>query len=170
MAEAVGVSKSTVQRIWTAFHLQPHRQKHFQLSTDPFFTEKVRDVGLYLNPPDHALVLCVDEKSQIQALERTQPLLPLGLGHVEGVTHGCIRHGTTTYSSWLNQVEIWFNIITRKAIRRGSFASVTQLKERILHFTDHYNPGARPFLWTATADSILHKIQRLCMAISGTQH
>ena len=245
MAEAVGVSKATVQRIWTAFGIQPHRQKHFQLSTDPFFVEKVRDiVGLYLHPPDHALVLCVDEKSQIQALERTQPLLPLGLGHVEGVTHGYTRHGTTTlfaaldvatgqvlaqckprhrhqeflgflkhidanvppdldvhlvvdnysthkharvrrwlaarpryhlhftptYSSWLNQVEIWFHIITQKAIRRGSFTSVTQLKERILRFTDHYNPGARPFLWTATADSILHKIQRLCMTISETEH
>ncbi len=97
MADATGVSKSTVQRVWTAFHLQPHRQKHFQLSTDPFFVEKVRDiVGLYLNPPDHAMVLCVDEKSQTQALERTQPLLPLGLGYVEGVTHGYIRHGTTT--------------------------------------------------------------------------
>ena len=245
MADATGVSKSTVQRVWTAFHLQPHRQKHFQLSTDPFFVEKVRDiVGLYLNPPDHALVLCVDEKSQIQALERTQPLLPLGLGYVEGVTHGYIRHGTTTlfaaldvatgrvlaqckprhrhqeflgflkhidanvppdldvhlvvdncgthkharvkrwlaarpryhlhftptYASWLNQVEIWFHIITQQALRRGSFASVTQLKAKIRRFTDHYNPGARPFLWTATADSILHKIQRLSMAISRTQH
>ena len=97
MAEATGVSKSTVQRIWTAFNRQPHRQKHFQLSTDPFFAEKVRDiVGLYLHPPDHAMVLCVDEKSQIQALERTQPLLSLGLGYVEGVTHGYTRHGTTT--------------------------------------------------------------------------
>ena len=243
MAEAVGVSKSTVQCLWTAFHLQPHRQKHFQLSTDPFFTEKVRDiVSLYLNSPDHAMVLCVAEKSQIQALERTQPLLPLG--HVEGVTHGCIRHGTTTlfvaldvatgrvfaqwrprhrhqeflgflqhidanvppdldvhlvvnnysthkharvqhwladrpryhlhftptYASWLNQVEIWCHIITQKAIRRGSFASVTQLKEKIRRFTDHYNPGARPFLWIATADSILYKIQRLCTYILGMQH
>ena len=97
MAEATGVSKSTVQRLWTAFHIQPHRQKHFPLSTDPFFVEKVRDiVGLYLHPLDHAMVLCVDEKSQTQALERTQPLLPLGLGYVEGVTHGYIRHGTTT--------------------------------------------------------------------------
>ena len=76
---------------------QPHRQKHFKLSTDPFFVEKVHDiVGLYLNPPDNAMVLCVDEKGQTQALERTQPLLPLGLGYVEGVTHGYIRHGTTT--------------------------------------------------------------------------
>ncbi len=189
------------------------------------------------------MVLCVDEKSQIQALERTQPLLPLGLGYVEGVTHGYLHHGTTTlvaaldvatgqglaqckprhrhqeflgflrhidanvppdldvhlvvdnygthkharvqrwlaaqpryhlhfiptYASWLNQVEIWFHIITQKAIRRGSFASVAQLKAKIRRFADHYNPDARPFLWTATADSILHKIQRLCMAISGTQ-
>ena len=97
MADATGISKSTVHRVWTAFNIQPHRQKHFKLSTDPFFAEKVRDiVGLYLNPPEGAMVLCVDEKSQTQALERTQPLLPLGLGYVEGVTHGYIRHGTTT--------------------------------------------------------------------------
>ena len=79
-------------------------------------------------------------------------------------------HFTPTYASWLNQVEIWFHLITQKAIRRGSFASVTQLKEKIRHFTDHYNPGAQPFVWTATADSILHKIRKLCMAISGTEH
>lgn len=245
MADTTGLSKSTVQRAWSTFGIQPHRQKHFKLSTDPFFVEKVHDiVGLYLNPPDHAMVLCVDEKSQTQALERTQPLLPLGLGYVEGVTHDYIRHGTTTlfaaldvasgqviaqckprhrhqeflaflkhveanipsdldihlvvdnygthkhakikrwlaarpryhihftptYSSWLNQVEIWFNIITQKAIRRGSFRSVPELVAKIHHFTDHYNPKARPFVWTATADSILQKIQRLCNAISGTQH
>jgi len=243
MAAETGLSKSTVHRVWNAFNIQPHRQKNFKLSTDPFFVEKVRDiVGLYLNPPENALVLCVDEKSQTQALERTQPLLPLGLGYVEGVTHGYIRHGTTTlfaaldvatgqvltqckrrhrhqefltflkhidanvpsdldvhlivdnysphkhakikrwiaargryhihftptYSSWLNQVEIWFNIITNKAIRRGSFRSVGQLVDKIQHFTDAYNPKARPFMWTATADSILAKIQRLCTAISGT--
>ncbi len=245
MADATGVSKSTVHRIWTAFHIRHHRQKHFTLSTDPFFAEKVRDiVGLYLDPPENAMVLCVDEKTQTQAPERTQPLLPLGLGYVEGVTHGCIRHGTTTlfaaldiatgrvfaqcraqhrhqeflsflrhidadmppdldihlvvdncgthkharvkrwlaarpryhihftptYSSWLNQVEIWFNIITRKAIRRGSFSSVAQLKKKILRFTDEYNPGARPFAWTATADSILRKTERLCLSVSGTRH
>ena len=245
MADETGLSKSTVHRVWNAFNIQPHRQKNFKLSTDPFFAEKVHDiVGLYLNPPDNALVLCVDEKSQTQALERTQPLLPLGLGYVEGVTHGYIRHGTTTlfaaldvatgqvltqckrrhrhqeflaflkhidanvpseldvhlivdnysphkhakikrwiaareryhihftptYSSWLNHVEIWFNIITNKAIRRGSFRSVGQLVDKIQHFTDAYNPKARPFMWTATADSILAKIQRLCMVISGTGH
>ena len=245
MADTTGVSKSTVHRVWKAFNIQPHRQKHFKLSTDPFFVEKVHDiVGLYLNPPDNAMVLCVDEKGQTQALERTQPLLPLGLGYVEGVTHGYIRHGTTTlfaaldvatgqilaqckprhrhqeflsflkhidanvppdldvhlvvdnysthkhvkvkrwlaarpryhihftptYSSWINQVEIWFNIITQKAIRRGSFSSVRQLVDKIRYFTDAYNPQARPFLWTATADSILQKIQRLYTAISGTRH
>jgi transposase len=97
LAAETGISKSVVQRYLSLFGVQPHRTKSFTLSTDPFFVEKVRDiVGLYLNPPDHALVLCVDEKSQIQALERAQPVLPMGLGYVEGVTHGYVRHGTTT--------------------------------------------------------------------------
>jgi putative transposase len=97
MAKQTRLSKSTVHRIWQGFGLEPHRQRHFKLSTDPFFVEKVRDiVGLYLNPPDNAVVLCVDEKSQIQALERSQPMLPIGLGYVEGVTHDYLRHGTTT--------------------------------------------------------------------------
>jgi transposase len=245
LAAQTRLSKSTVHRIWQAFGLQPHRQRHFQLSNDPFFVEKVRDiVGLYLNPPDKAVVLCVDEKSQIQALERTQPLLPMGLGYLEGVTHNYIRHGTTTlfaalnlangtvlgrcrrrhrhqeylrfleeidtqvparfdvhlivdnyathkhprvqrwlarharyqvhftptYASWLNQVEIWFNIITQKAIRRGTFGSVKELVTQIEHFVKTYNAHARPFTWTATADSIFRKIERLCEHISGTQH
>lgn len=97
VATKTGISKSTVQRYFALFGVQPHRTKSFVLSTDPFFVEKVRDVvGLYLNPPDKALVLSVDEKSQIQALERTQRNLPLGLGYVEGITHGYTRHGTTT--------------------------------------------------------------------------
>ncbi|MGH9897126.1 MAG: IS630 family transposase, partial [bacterium] len=245
LGAATKLSKSTVQRVWSAFGLQPHRQKHFKLSTDPFFVEKVRDiVGLYLHPPEHAMVLCVDEKSQTQALERTQPLLPMGLGYVEGVTHNYIRHGTTTlfaaldvasgtvltqcnpkhrhqeflqfltridesvpahldihlvvdnysthkhakvkrwlaarpryhihytptYASWLNQVEIWFNLVTQKAIRRGSFRSVKELVTRIATFEQRYNPSAQPFVWTATADSILQKIERLCQAVSGTRH
>ena len=88
MAGQTGVSKSTVQRWFSLFAVQPHRQRHFKLSNDPFFIEKVRDiVGLYLNPPDHAVVLCVDEKTQVQALNRTQPMLPMGLGYVEGITH-----------------------------------------------------------------------------------
>lgn len=245
MAEHTGVSKSTVQRWFNLFGVQPHRQKNFKLSNDPFFVEKVRDiVGLYLNPPDHAVVLCVDEKSQVQALERTQPLLPMGLGYVEGVTHDYIRHGTTTlfaaldvatgdvitqcktrhrhqeflsflrhldrstpqeldvhlivdnyathkhpkvrawlakrpryhvhytptYASWLNQVERWFGLITQQAIRRGSFTSVKELIAKIDHFVEHYNQRSRPFVWTATAESILAKIKRLCSYISGTGH
>jgi putative transposase len=245
IAAETRLSKSTVQRVWKAFGLQPHRQKHFKISTDPFFVEKVRDVvGLYLNPPDHAVVLGVDEKSQIQALDRSQPLLPLGLGYVEGVTHDYVRHGTTTlfaaldlasgrilsqckrrhrhqeflqflrhidasvpddldvhliidnycthkhakvqrwlaarprfhvhytptYSSWLNQVEIWFNIITQHAIRRGTFRSVRDLVAKIDHFVQHYNRRCHPFTWTATADSILEKIERLCKAVAGTAH
>lgn len=245
MAEHTGVSKSTVQRWFTLFGVQPHRQSHFKLSSDPFFVEKVRDiVGLYLNPPDHAVVLCVDEKTQVQALNRTQPMLPMGLGYVEGVTHDYVRHGTTTlfaaldvsngkvltqckarhrhqeflaflrhidanvpealdvhlivdnyathkharvkawlakrpryhihytptYASWLNQVERWFGIITQQAIRRGSFSSVKELITKIQSFVDHYNRRASPFVWTATAESILAKLERLASYISGTPH
>jgi putative transposase len=245
LSAETGISKSAVQRYLALFHVQPHRTRSFKLSTDPFFVDKVRDVvGLYLNPPDKALVLCVDEKSQIQALERSQPLLPLGLGYVEGVTHDYYRHGTTTlfaaldvakgtvltqckprhrhqeflaflryldqnlpedldvhvildnysthkhaavkrwlaahpryhlhftptYASWLNQVERWFALITQRTIRRGSFRSVKQLVHRIDDFVTAYNDTARPFLWTATADSILGKIHRLCTAINGTSH
>ena len=245
MADRAGVSKTTVHRWFRLFGLQPHRQRHFKLSTDPLFVDKVRDiVGLYLNPPDRAVVLCVDEKSQVQALNRTQPVLPMGLGYVEGVTHDHVRHGTTTlfaaldiatgkvlarcserhrhqeflsflrhvdasvpkhldvhlvvdnyathshakvkdwlasrpryhlhftptYSSWLNQVERWFGIITQQAIRRGSFTSVRQLTDRIDSFVEHCNRNASPFVWVATAESILAKIERLCKLISGTEH
>lgn len=245
MADASGISKSTVQRVWSAFGLKPHRQESFKLSTDPLFVEKLRDVvGLYLNPPENALVLCVDEKSQCQALERTQPMLPMGLGYVEGVTHDYVRHGTTTvfaaldiangqvltdcqpyhrhqefvsflrqidsnvpadldihlvldnyathkhekvkawllrhpryhlhfvptHSSWLNQVERWFSLVTQRAIRRGSFRSVKELVAKIDQFVSNYNKEARPFAWVATAESILDKIDRLCRRISGTGH
>lgn len=97
MAKQAGLSQSTVSRIWRAFGLQPHRQETFKLSTDPLFVEKTRDiVGLYLDPPVKAMVLCVDEKSQIQALDRTQPVLPLAPGVPERQTHDYMRHGTTT--------------------------------------------------------------------------
>jgi transposase len=96
MAAATGMSKQAVHRIWRAFGLQPHRSEAFKLSTDPQLIEKVRDiVGLYLNPPERALVLCADEKSQIQALDRTQPTLPMRPGQVERRTHDYTRHGTT---------------------------------------------------------------------------
>jgi putative transposase len=244
-AAASGISKSTVARYFALFGVQPHRSKSFKLSTDPFFVEKVRDiVGLYLNPPDKALVLCVDEKSQVQALERTQPVLPMGLGYVEGVTHDYYRHGTTTlfaaldvldgkvitqckprhrhqeflqflehldrslprgleihliadnygthkhpkvkawlarhpryhlhytptYSSWLNQVERWFGLITQQAIRRGSFRNVKELVHKIDGYVASYNLHHRPFVWTATADSILAKLKRICNVINGTPH
>ncbi len=97
LAAASGLSPSSVYRYIRLFGLQPHRAKSFKLSNDPFFNEKVRDiVGLYLSPPENALVLCVDEKSQCRALERTQPVLPMGLAYVEGITHDYVRHGTTT--------------------------------------------------------------------------
>ncbi|MCC2643270.1 MAG: hypothetical protein K0S45_3683 [Nitrospira sp.] len=103
MAESCGLSKSTVSRIWRAFGLQPHRTETFKLSQDPLFIEKVRDiVGLYLNLPDQALVLCVDEKAQIQALDRTQPLLPMRPGQVERRTHDYRRHDTTSLFAALN--------------------------------------------------------------------
>ena len=97
MAQVCGLSRSTVNRIWHAFALKPHRTETFKLSKDPLFIEKVRDiVGLYLYPPDRALVLCVDEKSQIQALDRTPPLLPMRPGQVERRSHDYVRHGTTS--------------------------------------------------------------------------
>jgi putative transposase len=245
LAAETGISKTSVHRFLQVFGLQPHRQDTFKLSTDPFFVEKLRDVvGLYLDPPDKALVLCVDEKSQVQALERTQPFLPMGFGYVEGVTHDYRRHGTTTlfaaldlldgtvltqcrprhrhqeflsflrtiekavpadleihvvldnyathkhpkvkawlaarprwhlhfvptYSSWLNLVERFFAHISDKAIRRGSFRSVRDLIAKIDHFVTHYNQTCRPFVWTASADSVLAKLQRLCSRINGTGH
>lgn len=203
----------------------------YKLSTDPFFVEKVTGiVGLYLNPPENAVVLCVDEKTQIQALDRTQPLLPMGLGYVEGVTHDYIRHGTTTlckprhrhqeflsflrridkevpkeldlhlivdnfcthkhskekdwlaqrprfhvhytptYASWLNQEERWYGLITQKAIRRESFSNVKELISKIEQFVAAYGKTKVPFKWTATADSILKKFQRLFSQISGASH
>lgn len=103
MAKESGLSTSSVQRIWRAFGLQPHRSETFKLSSDPLFIEKVRDVvGLYLNPPERAVVLCVDEKSQVQALDRSQPVLPLRPGQVERRSHDYVRHGTTSLFAALN--------------------------------------------------------------------
>ena len=103
MARASGMSAASVHRVWRAFSLQPHRSESFKLSSDPFFIEKVRDiVGLYLNPPEKALVLCVDEKPQVQALNRTQPVLPMRPGQIERRSHDYIRHGTTTLFAALN--------------------------------------------------------------------
>src|SRR5262245_24379233 len=103
MAEAVGLSQSTISRVWRAFGLKPHRAETFRLSNDPYFIEKVRDVvGLYMSPPERAIVLCVDEKSQVQALDRTQPLPPMRPGQAERRTHDYVRHGTTSPFAALN--------------------------------------------------------------------
>ncbi len=244
MARAQGVSEATVRRIWKAHGLRPHRVKSFKLSRDPDFVKKLRDVvGLYLNPPDKALVLCVDEKSQIQALDRTQPALPLRTGHVETRTHDYVRHGTTTLfaalnvlegtvigsckprhrheeflefmaevdrkvprrreihivldnygthkhpevkgwfaahpryylhfvptsSSWLNLVERWFAEITRKEIRRGNYRSVRELNRAIVRYLRENNKNPQPFVWTASATTIMRKV-RHCKEVLDAGH
>ena len=237
MARESGLSVSTVQRIWRAFGLQPHRLETFKLSCDPDFVAKVRDVvGLYMEPPDRAIVLCVDEKSQIQALDRSQPMLPMRPGQAARRTHDYKRHGTTslfaaldvatgrvigtcyprhratefrrfldvieanvpadldvhlvmdnyathktqlirdwlakrprwhvhltpTSSSWLNQVERFFALITEKQIRRGVHQSVTQLKAAISAFIEQHNSSPKPFRWTKSASDILASVERFC--------
>jgi transposase len=231
MAQSQGVSKSTVNNIWLAHNLRPHRTETFKLSRDAKFLEKMTDViGLYLNPPQEALVLCVDEKSQIQALDRTQPGLPIKKGRcgiykrhgtttlfaaletlqgkVVGECHARHRHqeflqflrrldrefpsevplhlimdnyGThkhaqvkawlkrnprfvphfvPTSSSWMNLVERWFGHLDSKAIRRGVFRSVTDLKTAIEAFLQVWNENPKPFVWTATVASIQEKLSR----------
>ena len=244
MAKAQGVSPASVQRIWDAHGLKPHRVRTFKLSTDPRFSEKLTDVvGVYLNPPEQAIVLCVDEKSQIQALDRTQPSLPIKKGRAGTMTHDYKRNGTTTLfaalstldgsvvgqclprhrhqeflkflrhldrafpgerdlhlivdnyrthkhdnvnawlakhprfhlhftptsSSWLNLVERWFRELTDKAIRRGVFHSVPDLIEAIEAFLAAHNQDPKPFVWTASIDSILEKVGR-CKAVLETAH
>jgi transposase len=233
MAARTGLSKSTIGRIWRKFDLKPHLQDSFKLSTDPLFVEKVVDVvGLYHDPPEKAVVLCVDEKSQIQALDRSQPVLPMMPGTPERRTHDYLRHGITslfaafniadgtvisqlhrrhravefrkflvtidkavpadldvhvvcdnyathntaeiktwlskhprfhvhftpTGSSWMNQVERWFGLLTDKLIRRGVHTSVTALENDITAWIDTWNTNPRPFTWTKTADAILNSL------------
>jgi len=222
MAKAVGISASSVQRIWRAHGLQPHRTKRFKLSNDPRFVDKLRDiVGLYVDPPAHAVILSVDEKSQIQALDRTQPGLPIKPGRVGTMTHDYKRHGTTTlfaalevatgqvqtghyarrrrrefldfmnevlaaqsgpqtaihvildnlsshkpkhdrwlarhphvhfhfvptHASWLNQIEIWFSILKRRALNGASHTSPRQVRDAIDRFVVAHNATAAPFEW-----------------------
>ena len=244
MARAQGISPAAVQRIWAAQGLKPHLVRTFKLSSDPQFVEKLRDVvGLYRNPPENAVVLCVDEKSQIQALDRTAPSLPLKRGRAGTMTHDYRRNGTTTLfaalnlldgtviaecmkrhrhqeflrflkrldqevpeelelhlvldnyqthkhpvvrrwlrrktrfhfhfiptsSSWLNLVERWLAKLTTKAIRRGAFPSVQALERAIYDYVEHSNDDPQPFVWTATPQSILDKIDR-CKRMLETQH
>jgi transposase len=131
MAKAKGVSPATVHRIWREHHLQPHRVERFKLSRDPDFVRKVRDiVGLYLSPPDKALVLCVDEKSQIQALDRTRPVLPLRKGVPERQTHDYLRHGTTTLFAALNVLEGTVIGHCQERHRHGEFIAFMERVER----------------------------------------
>jgi transposase len=231
--EGVSVSWHYVTKLWRNNDLKPHRQGTFKLSRDPHFADKVLDVvGLYLDPPAGAVVLSFDEKTQIQALDRTQPLLPVDFGLTEKRTHDYKRHGTTNLfaaldvgtgqvtadcyprrtgveflaflrkavkpyagkeihvvldnlsthdtpdvqawlarnpnvtfhftpvgSSWMNQVETFFGIITKQAIRRGTFTSVNALINRIRAYIEHWNADAEPFVWTAAADEILAKVR-----------
>ena len=236
-----------MQRAWRAFGLKPHRTEGFALSSDPEFVEKVRDiVGLYLSPPDRALVLCVDEKAEMQALERTQPVLPMRPGQAERRTAGHTRHGTSslfaaldvaagevigrcyrrhraeefrdfldavdaavpgdldlevhlvldnasihkappvrawlaerpryrlhftpTASSWLNQVERFFALLTARQLKRGVHRSVEELEAAVLGYVERHNAEPRPFRWTRSADQILAAVGRICehtLAVHG---
>jgi len=242
LADHLGIGNATVARTWREWKLQPWRVETFKFSTDPELDAKVRDVvGLYLNPPENAVVLSIDEKSQVQALDRTAPILPMRPGVPERQTHDYVRNGTTTLfaaleiatgkvldacyprhrhqeflrflkqvakayprvklhvvcdnyathkhpavkawlgrnpriqlhftptsGSWLNMVEIFFGIITRQAIRRGTFTSVRDLVDTIRAFIDGWNDRCQPFTWTKDADTILAKAHR--KTTSGTQH
>jgi DDE superfamily endonuclease len=234
--EGISVSHNFISELWLEKGLEPHRQGTFKVSRDPEFAEKVVDiVGLYLDPPAGAVVLSFDEKSQVQALARTQPMLPVDFEKTEKRTHDYKRHGTTNLfaalnvltgrvksrcfdqrrtveflkfmnaavrgypkereihvildnlsthsnpevdkwlakhpnvkfhftpkgSSWINQIETFFGIITRQAIRRGDFRPVAHLVKRIGDYIDHWNEGAQPFEWTVTADEILAKVALL---------
>jgi transposase len=242
MAAEAGLSRSTVGRIWRAFGLKPHLVDTFKLSSDPLFIEKVRDVvGLYLDPPERALVLCVDEKSGIQALDRSAPVLPMMPGMPERRTHDYVRSGTTTLfaaldvatgqvigslhrrrraiefkkfltkidnevpaeldvhlicdnlsthktpaitawlhahprfhmhftptsSSWLNQVERWFGLLTDKQIRRGVHKNIQALEKDIRAWITTWNDNPRPFTWTKTADQILERLATYIQRIPG---
>jgi transposase len=237
MAAACGLSPATVQRVWRAFGLKPHRTETFKLSSDPEFVDKVRDiVGLYLAPPDRALVLCVDEKTEMQALEPPQPVLPMRPGQPERRTADYVRHGTSslfaaldvavgrvigrcyrrhraeefrdfldavdaavppglevhvvldnasihkappirawllerpryhlhftpTGSSWLNQVERFFALLTARRLKRGVHRSVEELEATVLAYLERHNAEPKPFRWTKSADRILASVGRFC--------
>jgi transposase len=241
MAEQVGVSKTHVWRVWQAHGIAPHRVDYFKISTDPQFVKKLRDVvGLYLDPPEGAVVLSVDEKSQIQALDRTQPGLPLKKGRAGTMTHDYKRHGTTTlfaaldvstgsvlhecmprhrpqeflrflkkveasvpvdldlhvildnysthkhhkvqswlqrhprvtfhfvptYASWLNLVELLFNELQRRQLKRLAVTAVEELIAAITTYLDRRNLDPTPFVWTASADKILRKVRRAQKALT----
>ena len=245
MARKLGMSQTMVSRIWRAFGLAPHRAETFKLSTDPAFVDKVRDVvGLYMNPPERALVLCVDEKPQIQAVQGTAPVLPMRPGQPERRTHDYKRNGTTdlfaalnvktgtvvgackdrhratefrafldqveaavpadldvhlvldnaathktslvhdwlikrprwhlhftpTSASWLNMVEGWFALLSRRQLQRGAFKNTNELEVAIQAYIDRTNADPKPFTWTKSVDAILASISRFCQRTSDSHH
>src|SRR6266704_6858350 len=185
MAAATGMSQTAVSRIWRAFGLKPHQVETFKLSPDPQFIDKVRDiVGLYLNPPEAAVVLCVDEKSQIQALDRSAPVhLDVHVVLDNSSTHKTpsiqrwlVRHPrfsfhfTPTYSSWLNLVERWFAELTTKWIKRGSHRSVRDLVASIRSWITNWNDNPKPFVWHKSADQTLDSLASYCQRINDSGH
>ena len=151
MAAETGFSHTTIRRMWAAFGLQPHRSQTFKLSSDPLFVDKVRDiVGLYLSPPNRALVLSIDEKSQIQALDREQPVLPMMPG-VPGRTHSYVRHGTTSLFAALDVASVF---VIGRCYKRHRAADI--------HTFDQHNRNPKPFKWTKSADQILASVKRFC--------
>ena len=183
MAKATGWDQATISRLWRANGLKPHQVAYFKGSTDPAFVAKLRDVvGLYVNPPKRAVVFSMDEKSQMQALDRTQPGLPLKKGRAGTFTHDYKRHGTThktpgvaqwlrrhprvhfdftpTSASWLNLVELLFNELSRRQLRRLAVHSVAELIAAITTYLDRRNEDPTPFVWTASVKSILAKVRK----------
>ena len=188
MAREAGVSQSTVVKIWRAFGLKPHLQGTFKLSTDPLFIEKVRDiVGLYMNPPDHAVVLCVDEKSQVQALDRTQPLLPMTPGHPERRSHDYVRHGTTSLFAALDVATGSVIGKCRRRHRHQEFLSFLRAIEKAVpqdrdihlimdNYGTHKTPRVRDWLarrphwhvhFTPTSASWLNLVERFFAEITN---
>ncbi|RPK56449.1 hypothetical protein EES43_23995 [Streptomyces sp. ADI96-02] len=197
MAEAEGMSQSAVARIWRAFGLKPHIMETWKLSTDPQFVTKVLDmVGIYLTPPENALVLAVDEKSQIQALDRTQPVLPMAPTTPAKMTHDYVRHGTTslfaaldiasgsviaqhprfhlhftpTSASWLNPVGCWFAELPCRKLRRSTHRSVVELERDIRGWINEWNKNPKPFAWTKTTDDILDTLAAHCTRMNDSGH
>jgi hypothetical protein len=181
LAKAVGLAPSTIHRIWRALSLQPHRAEILKLSTDPLFLEKVRDiVDLYLSPTERAIVLFVDEKSPIQALDRTQPLLPMRPGQVERRKHDYTRHRTLSLFAALDTTgrvlgkcfarhrprgfRAFLNVIDEQ-IRRGEHRSAEELEAAIANYIDAVNAKLKPFVWTKSVDDILARVKRCCGSI-----
>jgi hypothetical protein len=158
-------------RVWRAFALQPHRVETCKLSKDPLFIDKVQDiVGLYPNPPDRALVLCADDKSQIQALDQRRLVRARVVQDQHPAASPVHLHFTPTSASWLDLVERWFAKLTEKQLRRSTYASTRALVTAIEQYLDLTNHAPKPFVWTKTADEILASVARFGQRISNSGH